>query len=462
MKSFFAVLSLLVFSPGARAQIMWDVTRSDAWLAPDLTVDTQYFYSAVSCFGNNCTVAATVYDVINPKPHYAITFYRSTDGGVSWRKQVPNVTLPAIITNRGITKIQQIDSLNVVGIGDSGVVLRTFDGGKTWEKQPFPSIYKLADVHFSDPMTGIISAIGAQYQLYITSDGGRHWHNAPFPGVYLEQCHSYGNGMFRFFKYGWGPIYTTYDNFKTVDSTKPVFDSLTDPKWYRYLLARCTFGGGDTILAYSKHWPADTVDIFGGNGMIMRSVDGGKHWEKPFIYPTTIISQIDYTTPLDRDTVYAGGMSNSYFLMSTNKGETWKADSILIDTSYMSTMCFGLSITSDGHPISIFSFAPFPYLSILTRGQFQKAHVEVIERIIYYSYLYPNPTSGLLNIQSIDKSKAPIRIIDIFGRECMRGALSDQGKLTLDLSRVSRGIYDVLLDHYGKVFSIGKIAVIGK
>ena len=148
--------------------------------------------------------------------------------------------------------------------------------------------------------------------------------------------------------------------------------------------------------------------------------------------------------------------------MSTDRGATWQVDTILIDSMYLPYSCLGLTMTGDGHPIAIFSFLPFAFESILTRGESAKSHVEVIERIIYYTYLYPNPTSGLLNIESIDKSKAPVRIIDIYGREVIHGILSEQGKLKLDFSKLSHGIYDVLIDHYGMVFSIGKVAVAGR
>jgi hypothetical protein len=456
-----AVLSLLAFVPGANGQVIWKLKHSDVWKSTDSTIDSSICFTSVSCSGNNCTAAGIVIKGLNYDIK-RITFYRSTDAGISWKEQSKPISLPPIITNFGITKMQQIDSLNVVGIGDLGVVVRTFDGGKTWEKQNQPNSGRIIDVHFSDPLTGIIAiADTTGNNIVTTSDGGKHWIIAPFGGTYLEQCHSYGNGKFRLFKRGHGPIYTTYDNFKTIDSTLPVFDSLSDPK-NRYLLVYCTFSEGDTILAYSKYWPKDTNNIFGGYGLIMRSIDGGNHWEHPFIYPTIQISQVDYTTRLDRDTICASGISNYNFLISTDRGATWNVDTIKIDTNYLPNACFGLTMTGDGHPIGIFAPAPFVSQSILTRGEFVKSHVEAIERIMYYTYLYPNPTSGLLTIESIDKSNAPIRIIDIWGREIMHGVLSDQGKLTLDFSKLSKGVYDVLLNHFGKVFSVGKVAVVGK
>lgn len=55
--------------------------------------------------------------------------------------------------------------------------------------------------------------------------------------------------------------------------------------------------------------------------MVLRSVDGGKHWESPYVYPTSIMSQIECSTPLDRDTVYAGGQSNCFMLISLEREE---------------------------------------------------------------------------------------------------------------------------------------------
>jgi photosystem II stability/assembly factor-like uncharacterized protein len=453
-------LSLLIFSSGAGAQITWKIKHSDTWKTADSVVDSSICFTSVSCSGNNCTAAAIVisgqYNDIK-----RITFYRSNDGGLSWDEQIFKTSLPAFITNFGLTKIQQIDSLNVVGIGNLGTVIRTFDGGKTWELQNTPTAGRIVDVHFSNQFDGIIAVADTAKNIITTTDGGKHWNTTPFGGTYLNQCHSYGAGKFRLFKYGHGPLYTTYDNFNTVDSTKPLFDSASDPH-YRYLLTNCTFGQGDTILAYSKYWPADTVGLSNSCGMIMRTIDAGKTWENPFIYPTTVISQVDHTTPLDRDTIYAGGISNCYFLTSTNKGATWQADTTIVDTNYLPSVCFGLAMPSDGNPIGIFTFVPLPQQSILTRAEFHKAHVDAIERIIYLTKIYPNPATGLVNIESIDRSGSPVRIIDLFGREMIHGTLSDQGKLTLDFSRLSAGIYDILLNHLGSVFSVGKVVLIGK
>src|SRR6202030_2961224 len=115
-------------------------------------------------------------------------FYRSNDGGKSWTEQHSVPATPPILTNQGITTLQQIDSSNAVGIGDLGTVLRTFDGGITWVNQDLSIPFRVADIHFSDPLTGIVVTADTTNNILTTSDGGRHWNAAPFGGSYFSKC----------------------------------------------------------------------------------------------------------------------------------------------------------------------------------------------------------------------------------------------------------------------------------
>ena len=58
-------------------------------------------------------------------------------------------------------------------LGDpgNGVLLRTSDGGATWERTPFGDAM-LADVAFSDARHGVLVALD---RIWTTSDGGRSW-----------------------------------------------------------------------------------------------------------------------------------------------------------------------------------------------------------------------------------------------------------------------------------------------
>ena len=438
---------LVASATSMRAQYNWHVAHSDQIL------DTQFAFRSVSCSGNNCTVGAIKVD-FSPFQLQGL-FYQSTDGGKSWYTQIPKVNFPANFFNIGFTKIQRIDSLNIVAISDSGLVLRSFDAGNTWERQICPTSYLLTDVHFSDPMTGIITAAGASNNVFLTSDGGKDWSISHFSDPFLAQCHSYGNGKFRILKYAFGPIYTTYDSFENVDSTSLIFDSLTVPRWYAYIVTYCTFGGGDTILAYGRFAQKDTLDAYDGNGLIIRSLDGGKHWEKPFTFPNIYFTQIEYTTDMNRDTVIAVGHSANHILLSTDRGASWKVDSLVIDTSYSADWPGGIAMTSDAHLIA--SFSPSPLLngqSVLIRGEISKANV--YDMIAYETHVYPNPAAGIVTVSSIDVSRQ-VFVYDLLGREVLKGTLSTSGNITFDLTSFPPSLYTIILNHNGKMIPVGKI-----
>jgi len=452
------LLVLLAFKSEALAQILWKHVTSDVWINPQTQeVDSSICFTALSCYGDNCTAAAILFNYpINPVGR--IAFYRSNNGGLSWNEQPQNLpNEPPDITNWGMTRIQQIDSVNAVASGRSGVIIRTTDGGTTWRRIDSPAKNDILDIHFSNPLTGIITCTGADSAVFTTLDGGDHWVYHQFSS--FPSCHSYGNGKFRLFAYGHGPILTTNDNFQTIDTTDRIFDSITDPK-YHNILGRCAFGNGDTIFALGNYVPRDSLNPSAGYGMIMRSIDGGQSWEEPWISPYNRFSVIREISHLDRDTIFAAGGYNHY-IMSTDRGRTWSMDTVVLDTNYSAPeLCLGMSISKDGHPVAVFGNSGFRVTSIITRGEHIPSAVEGIERIKYNTHFYPNPTTGIVNIESIYKAKSPLVILDIFGNVLVRSMLTAEGKATLNLSQLAHGIYYVVFDVLGRKFIAGKILVV--
>jgi photosystem II stability/assembly factor-like uncharacterized protein len=110
---------------------------------------------------------------------------RTTDGGNSW-------ALNSINGFRG--KLWSVDfqnTLNGVAVGDSGVVMRTGDGGVTWSRinsgttnALWHTIYSpnlFPSVHPDTVKAGYYAA-GAGGKLLMSEDGGT-WTNVPFPGT---------------------------------------------------------------------------------------------------------------------------------------------------------------------------------------------------------------------------------------------------------------------------------------
>lgn len=440
------MLLLPVAQLEVRAQYLWKITHNDH------DKNFRYSFTSVSCQGNQCTAAGL--KIGDDSYHIKIIFFRSTDGGQSWLEQDPGLPYQLGQNQNYISQLQQIDSLNVVGIGDSGLIVRTFNGGASWITQFCGAKSGLTGIHFSDPNTGITFAPDS-FATFTTIDGGMNWKKAPFKRDFLYQGHSYGNNTFKVFRYGHGPIYSTTNNWEAVDSTMEIFNNISDPS-YRYVLGQANFDNGTNIISYGTYWDS----LRGPLCFMMRSTNNGVSWEEPFIAPSFFSQMLDALSPIDRDTILAGGLQSIHkILMSIDRGKSWRTDSVVIDPAYDVNSIQGLAMTGDGHPIAIFSNLPIPtYVSILARGEISPSSVDIYERIINTTRISPNPASSYLSISSSEILK-PIYIFDVLGREVIHSSIPESGKLTVNISSLSYGVYYIQLDHFGKRLPIGKFAV---
>lgn len=430
-----------------KSQLKWNILQTDEMDS------TQYIFRSIDCSGNNCTAGLTT--VKRGTSKWIAIFYQSTDGGETWFSQSPDIEFPGDFPNKGFIKIQRIDSLNIVAINEK-FVIRTFDAGNTWTKTDNPSQNPLMDVHFSDPLTGILAAGDS---IYLTSDGGDHWEAPSFKSTYLWICHSYGNGKYRLIRTHTGEVFTTLDNFLSVDSTTSIFDSLLDKHWNGKIIAGCTFGNGDTILAYgTAAREGIDYDTLPGHNLMIRTTNGGKQWEKPYIIFSGILGGMMYTTPITRDTVIATGQSRNRIFQSFDRGATWKMDSLPLDTAYFAFHPQGLAMTGDGSLLGSFTFSPWrPGPSIFVRGKWLQ-NSGVYQLIAYKTRVFPNPATTSVSIVSPLVS-SPVYMYDIMGREIMRSRLSDEGKLDVDLTNIPNGTYPVSLDYAGRKILVDKIVV---
>jgi photosystem II stability/assembly factor-like uncharacterized protein len=81
--------------------------------------------------------------------------------------------------SNSLRDIFTIDENHAWAVGDSGVIVRTIDGGETWEHQFAP--FDLSCIWFMDANTGI--AAGNSEYLLRTQDGGMNWYQLS-PGLF--------------------------------------------------------------------------------------------------------------------------------------------------------------------------------------------------------------------------------------------------------------------------------------
>ncbi len=435
-RSIFFTALLLTITSSARAQYTWQTVF-------DQSDDTTQHYSPylLACNGNHCT--AIVYagreSGINIENVYE--FLRSDDGGLTWHNlwEYPGYSVPP--GYQFVFAMQQIDSLNVVAVGDSGHIFRTFDGGVTWSLQTSPPPYSIGSirgVHFHDPMNGII---GFGDRCGTTSDGGLHWTLGPYSGLGSGNCHCYGAGKFAVFNSMTGVLYRTSNNWAAMDSTSPVpnASNLYLQLWWS------DWTEGDTIIGYGH----DSAS----SGLIVRTSNAGRTWSQSELPQG---QTVDCMSAISDDTLFAGRsvtMPNS-ILFSSDNGQSWVSDSVPTFTNgglngpfFQFTAVNSIVRPAPGVVLAVVQEPPLAFgPGLIIRGTLASADVSVpAPNTIGIAQVWPNPSGESITV-NFDYRLAPVRVTDALGRERMRVQMPEDGPLLLDISKLPNGIYFLIDD----------------
>lgn len=104
--------------------------------------------------------------------------YRTDDAGITWHR-VDNLVAS------DLQKVQMVDASTGYAVGTSGIVLKTVDGGNSWDMLDLYSVNnftgKLNDLYFKSSTDGIIA--GDDAALLHTSDGGNTWTKITLNGL---------------------------------------------------------------------------------------------------------------------------------------------------------------------------------------------------------------------------------------------------------------------------------------
>jgi photosystem II stability/assembly factor-like uncharacterized protein len=196
--------------------------------------------------------------------------------------------------------------------GDDGLVLRTDDGGRTWEQQSAGVSDGVNDIYFRDKEDGYLLAAN---RVMLTEDGGRTWRTAAsfaaadFAGATPELY----SVRFTSKKRGWVV--------GSVSRGDRVLDSLllrTDDggrTWQRvaapvrFELLHLDFRGE------RRGW------IVGDRGTVLHTRDGGETWQQQRTNTSATLYHVDFE---DDETGWAVG-ERSTILRTTDGGATWLA-----------------------------------------------------------------------------------------------------------------------------------------
>jgi photosystem II stability/assembly factor-like uncharacterized protein len=105
------------------------------------------------------------------------------NGIIRRRNTLINFSLRDIVspTSNNLNGLTFINGNIGFAVGDNSTVVRTEDGGNSWQLMRSTSYGKLNDVHFTSPSHGVI--IGVNGLFYATSDSGRNWWQYSMPSM---------------------------------------------------------------------------------------------------------------------------------------------------------------------------------------------------------------------------------------------------------------------------------------
>lgn len=203
---------------------------------------------------------------------------RSSDGGRSWEVQhtVPGAYMEGI----EVLDAQTVLALGQITLGPR-FILRTTNGGQSWNDVS-PSQAVFMDTDFVDASTGWV--VGGR--IYKSTNGGQSWVEQFTPDELLYSV-SFGDAL-RGWAVGWGPTLL-----RTTDGGQ---------SWTPQSANAPT----NVLFAVEALGP-DLAWIAGGDGFVARTTDGGLSWQ-PESLPGVGGGPLEALRFLDADRGWAGGI----------------------------------------------------------------------------------------------------------------------------------------------------------
>ena len=365
-------------------------------------------------------------------PDYTIKeFTKSTDGGETWTPGTIN--LGANTSGLGITSISAIsDQIACISaapdVSDFGGVWKTTDGGLTWTKQTTALFNNPIDsytsfVHFWDASNGVTGGDteNGTFEIYTTSNGGNNWNRvigANIPSSLVGEMGYVGVtsvvGNIFWFGTSAGRI------FKSIDKGLSWTVTQTPSTDFNLGLDRFTFSDANNGLFMDHN---NTTTLY-------KTTDGGNNWTSittPGFYKTNI-AYIPGTS-----TVIAGAAANPFgSSYSTDNGSTWTTidSGVFHGTLAFLNDSFGFSagMNTNATTGGISKFAGLPL---------KTPSFEADKQIV----AYPNPTNGILKINSNNSLIKEVSVYDLLGKEVFNSKFSPLNNVNLDLNSLQAGNY---------------------
>lgn len=378
-------------------------------------------------------------------PDYTIKeFTKSTNGGETWISGTIN--LGANTTGLGITSISAIsDQIAWISaapdISGLGGIWKTTDGGLNWIKQTSALFNNPTDsytnfVHFWDASNGVAGGDteNGTFEIYTTSDGGTNWSRViggNIPASLVDEAGYMGVNSVVGNNFWFGT--TSGRIFKSTDKGLSWTVSTVSSPTVNFAFDRFTFSDANKGLLMTYN----PVKIY-------NTTDGGTSWNEVIKTGMLFNTDIAYipNTSIVISASSANPIGSSY---SIDNGLTWTTiDGISHGKLAFLNSSFGFSagINTNTTTGGIFKFSGIPL---------KAPSFDVKSQIT----AYPNPTNGILKLNSEASLIKEASVFDLLGRQVYNSKFSSLNNVSLDLKSLQTGAYLLkVTSDYGKTETI--------
>lgn len=375
----------------------------------------------------------------------------------------------SVPTSANLNDIEFASDLVGYIAGDSATLLKTTDGGETWEKLsptwdgfPFGNV-NLLDVNFINESLGYMATTSSAGILK-TTDGGLTW--TVVPNNTTNQCYT-------------DFVYVFAEDDLMVGGSD-CFQGTTitqyqDPNW-SVMTVNYANGNTDEIVTQIE-FEGNLGLAAVNNEFMLRSTDFGQTWDTLSVglAPGGVLTSVMIAS---NDTIYAGYDQNGGgfgIIISTDNGLTWTQD--FSSATFYYPAFFGLCESSDGsiyvgarpsggqdglifelsngtwsfYPVDHTIYALDSYGADVTFGVGSNGYVVVNQLIANVGMeelsiveeqlvIAPNPASDLVKVSSTLGAIEWIDVIDLQGMHVMHTQIGSTNGM-LNVSELATGIY---------------------
>ncbi len=244
---------------------------------------------------------------------------KTTDGGNTW--EYLDIPQAEEVSATGLFFLT-----NDTGwiIGSNGFIIKTMDGGDTWATQSLVFTGSLGAIFFIDEATGWIVGSGNQFVLYKTTNGGESWENKSFGDeqfwlkdvVFVDENTGWVSGS-KTAESGFIPIIM-----KTTDGGDHwSYQELPDlaPAQYSEIASLSFVSETTGWASYSSIWSTK-------RGSVLKTTDGGQSWEiaittmAPYVY-SVVAKDMQNIAFVASDFIWS---TNNMLYVSQDAGDSWE------------------------------------------------------------------------------------------------------------------------------------------